>query len=430
MLHLTGYALTLDDLKGFRALGSKTPGHPEVGVTVGVEATTGPLGQGLSNAVGMAFAESHLAATFNKPNFPLFDHYTYVFCGDGCLQEGITSEACSLAGHLGLGKLILIYDDNHVSIDGDTELSFTENVLKRFDAYGWHTAAVVDGDHDLAGMLAAVEAAKKVTDKPSIISLRTTIGYGAKKQGTEGVHGSPLGPDEIKALKSKFGFDPNQSFAVDAKVYAALDRKAEGQKLVAEWDQLVAAYTKQYPKEGAELARRLGLGSSNGPQYPANWLSLLPSYKPTDKADSTRKLSQTVLNALAPTLTELVGGSADLTPSTFTDLKCSKDYQKNSQDGRYIRFGVREHAMMAFGNGVASHGGLVPYTSTFLNFLEYGFPSVRLAALSHHHQFFVMTHDSIGLGEDGPTHQPIEVVALCRATPNLITIRPADGNEV
>lgn len=430
MLHLTGYALTLDDLKAFRVLGSKTPGHPEYGHTVGVEATTGPLGQGLSNAVGLAWAESHLAATYNKPNFPVFDHYTYVFCGDGCLQEGITSEASSLAGHLGLGKLIVIYDDNHVSIDGDTDLSFTEDVLKRYEAYGWHTQRVEDGDHDLNGMLAAVHAAQKATHKPSIIALRTTIGYGAKKEGTEGVHGSPLG-DDLKTVKAKFGFDPAKTFAVDEKVYQALDRKAAGEKLAADWDALFAAYAKAYPKEAAEVSRRLGLGTADGqPQYPADWHKLLPAYKPTDKADSTRKLSQTVLNALAPTLTELVGGSADLTPSTFTDFKGSKDYQKNHPEGRYIRFGVREHAMMAIGNGIAAHGGCVPYTSTFLNFIEYGFPSVRLAALSHHHQFFVMTHDSIGLGEDGPTHQPIEAVALCRATPGLITMRPADGNEV
>jgi len=424
MLHLTGHKLSMDDLKQFRQLNSKTPGHPESHETDGIETTTGPLGQGFANAVGFAIAQSHMAANFNKPGFDLFDNYTYVFCGDGCLQEGISSEAASLAGHLGLGRLIVIYDDNKVSIDGFTDLSFTEDVPKRFESYGWHTITVKDGDSDLSGIQAAVEAAQKVTDKPTIISLKTTIGFGASKQGTEHVHGSPLGNEDIPKVKAKLGLDPAKSFNVDDSVHQLYNEvKARGGELENKWNAMFSEYKNKFPKEAGDLERRL-----KG-ELPDGWKDKLPAYTPNDKPVATRALSGACLNALAPIVTDLVGGSADLTPSNNTELKCSHDYQKSTPEGRYIRFGVREHAMFAIGNGLSAYGCIIPYTATFLNFLEYGFPSVRLAALSQIRQIFVMTHDSIGLGEDGPTHQPIEVAALCRATPNLDFVRPADGNE-
>jgi transketolase len=393
-------------------------------MTPGIEVSTGPLGQGISNAVGMALAQNHLAATFNKTDFPLFDNYTYVFCGDGCMQEGISSEACSLAGHLGLNKLIVMYDDNKITIDGETHLSFTEDVPKRFQAYGWNTITVQHGDTDLAGIEAAIREAKKSTDKPTLISIKTTIGFGSGKQGTEGVHGAALGAADIVTVKTKFGFDPKESFVVAKEVTEMYSKfKPRGEDLKKAWDALLHGYCEKYPKEGKELTRRMAR------ELPENWKSLLPKFNKDAKPIATRVLSGNVLNALAPTMSELIGGSADLTPSTKTDLKCSGDYQKKTPTGRYIRFGVREHAMAAMGNGIAAYGCLIPYTATFLNFIEYCFPSVRLSAISEVQQIYVMTHDSIGLGEDGPTHQPIEALTLCRSTPNVTVIRPCDVNE-
>lgn len=424
MLHLSGYKVSLDDLKSFRQLHSKTPGHPESFVTEGIEVTTGPLGQGIANAVGLAYCEAHMAGTYNKPGFNLFDHYTYVFCGDGCLQEGVSGEASSLAGHWGMGKLIVFYDDNKITIDGDTSLSFTEDVPMRYRAYGWHTITVEAADGDVDGIERAVELAKSVTDRPTLISMKLTIGYGSAKQGTHDCHGAPLGKEDTIAVKKKFGFDPAQHFQVKSEVSERYGRHvARGNKLVQDWTTLFSKYCQQFPADGAELGRRLA------GKMPQGWEKVLPRFTSKDKGDATRNLSGKCLNALAPIMPELVGGSADLTPSNKTAIKCMTSFQKDNHAGRYIRFGIREHGMAAIGNGIAAYGGFLPFTATFLNFLEYAFPAVRIAALSSHRQIFVMTHDSIGLGEDGPTHQPIEVVALCRSTPNIWTFRPAGGNE-
>eukprot|EP01114_Cavostelium_apophysatum_P017233 TRINITY_DN506_c0_g1_i2.p1 TRINITY_DN506_c0_g1~~TRINITY_DN506_c0_g1_i2.p1 ORF type:complete len:747 (-),score=191.64 TRINITY_DN506_c0_g1_i2:76-2112(-) len=427
LLHMAGYKdFTMDQLQRFRQVDSKTPGHPE-NILIkhgGIEVSTGPLGQGISNAVGLAIAESHMAATYNKPDFEIFNNYTYVFCGDGCLQEGVSSETGSLAGHLGLGKLIVFYDDNHITIDGETELSFTEDVLKRYEAYGWHTQFVKDGDHDIAAIAAALEAAQKVTDRPSMIKVRTTIGFGSAKQGTEGVHGSPLGAQEVANVKKKFGLPEDKLFYIPDEVKAEYDKlKAKGQATEEKWNALFKAYSAKYPAEAAEITRRLT------DKLPENWKSVLPTYKPEDPAKATRQFSQTVINALGKALPELMGGSADLNPSTLSYLECSKDYQKETPAGRNIRFGVREHGMAAVCNGLHAYGGFIPYCATFLNFIGYALGAVRLSALSHFGILYVMTHDSIGLGEDGPTHQPIETYMIIRATPNSLFIRPADGNE-
>lgn len=425
LLHLSGYDVSLDDLKSFRQMDSKCPGHPESFKTPGVEVSTGPLGQGIANAVGFAVAQEHLAAVYNKPSFPVADHFTYVICGDGCLQEGVASEAISLAGTMQLGRLIVLYDDNNIQIDGETDLAFTEDVAKRFEAMHWQVLRVEDGDHDVEGIEAAILAAKAETTKPTIIITHTTIGYSAAKQGTEAVHGAPLGAADIVSVKTKLGLDPNSSFAVADRVrevYGAIP--AAGASAEAQWDAMLSAYATQYPAEHAEYTRRM-----RG-DLPANWTSLLPKWSATDKADATRNTSGVVLNALAPTLVELMGGSADLTPSNKTWLKCSRDFAPTDRAGRYIRFGVREHAMAAIGNGLSAYGGFLPFTATFLNFIEYAFGAVRLSALSGHKQLYIMTHDSIGLGEDGPTHQPVEALNLLRATPNLLTFRPADANEV
>ncbi|KAK4510395.1 uncharacterized protein ATC70_004825 [Mucor velutinosus] len=429
VLHLLGYNVTMDDLKNFRQLGSKTPGHPERIDTEGVEVTTGPLGQGISNAVGLAAAEAQLAATYNKPGFEIFNNYTYVILGDGCLQEGVASEACSLAGHLKLGKLIAFYDDNHITIDGDTAVSFTEDVLKRFEAYDWHVQTVGNGDSDYASIEEAIKAAQKVTDKPSIIKVRTTIGYGSLMQGEEKVHGAPLSNDDIKQLKEKFGFNPEETFVVAQDVYDLYHKRAqEGAEYEEKWNQLFASYKEKYPKEAAEIERRF----SN--VLPTGWEKVLPRFTPSDPAVATRKLSEGVLSAIEAELPELLGGSADLTGSNLTRWKNAVDFQPASNglgdySGRYFRYGIREHAMFAMMNGMSAYGGIVPYGGTFLNFLTYGWGAARLAALGHMRVIFVMTHDSIGLGEDGPTHQPIETLALTRATPNMLTFRPADGNE-
>ncbi|GJJ73948.1 transketolase [Entomortierella parvispora] len=429
LLHLMGYPTTMDDLKSFRQLNSKTPGHPESHMTAGIEVTTGPLGQGFANAVGLAIGEAHMGATFNKPGFELFNNYTFMITGDGCLQEGVASEAASLAGHLQLGKLIALYDDNHITIDGDTEVSFTEDVVKRFESYGWHVLVVKDGNNDLAGIAQAIEEAKKVTDKPSLIKIFTTIGYGSLMAGTEKVHGSPLKADDIAQLKKNTGFNPEESFVVPQSTYDLYHAKAaKGTALNQEWDALLEKYSAQYPELASELKRRLNN------ELPEDWAKALPRFTPADKPTATRKLSESVLNKVADLLPELMIGSADLTGSNLTRWKTAVDFQPESSKignyaGRYLRYGVREHGMSAIMNGLDAYGGIIPAGATFLNFISYASGAVRLSALSGHRVIYIMTHDSIGLGEDGPTHQPIETMAMIRATPTLVDLRPADGNE-
>lgn len=429
MLHLMGYKLSMDDLKQFRQLDSITPGHPEAGHTDGIEVTTGPLGQGISNAVGLAIAQAHMGALYNKPGFELINNYTYAFTGDGCLMEGVASEACSLAGHLQLGNLIVIYDDNQITIDGDTAVAFTEDVQKRFEAYGWQVLHVADGDSDLEGIYNAIATAKEEKNKPTLIKMKTTIGFGSKLQGTHGVHGAPLKADDISALKTKFGFQPDQKFYVPQETYAAYAEVAKkGAELEAAWTKLLAAYGEKYPKEHAELTRRIS------GKLPEGWEKALPVYTPADAAQASRKLSEIVLGKLCPIMPELVGGSADLTGSNLTKVKGQTDFQPPSTNlgtyqGTYIRYGVREHGMGAIGNGLVAYGGIIPYVATFMNFVSYGVGALRLSALSHQQVIWVATHDSIGLGEDGPTHQPVETAAHLRAIPNLAFWRPADGNE-
>ncbi|KAM7196499.1 transketolase, partial [Naviculisporaceae sp. PSN 640] len=429
LLHLYNYAVSLDDLKAFRTVDSITPGHPEAHDTPGVEVTTGPLGQGISNAVGLAIAQAHTAATFNKPGFDLINNYTYCFLGDGCLQEGVSSEACSLAGHLQLGNLIAIWDDNHITIDGDTNVSFTEDVLKRYEAYGWHTLTVEDGDHNLDEIAAAIKKAQEVKDKPTLIKLKTTIGFGSKLQGTHGVHGAPLKADDIKQLKEAFGFNPEQSFVVPQEVYDICHKvAAQGAAQEEEWNKLFAKYAEQYKAEYEDLIRR-----QKG-DLPEGWEKNLPVYSPTDSAIASRKLSETVLTKIFNNIPELIGGSADLTGSNLTLVKGTIDFQPPSTGlgdykGRYIRYGVREHGMAAIANGLAAYGTVLPYISTFLNFTSYAAGAIRLSSLSQVRVIWVATHDSIGLGEDGPTHQPIETLAHFRALPNCMVWRPADGNE-
>ncbi|MDY6785124.1 MAG: transketolase [Cyanobacteriota bacterium] len=425
MLHLTGYDVSIEDLKQFRQWESKTPGHPENFMTDGIEVTTGPLGQGIANGVGLAIAEAHLAAKFNKSDSTLVDHYTYVILGDGCNMEGISGEACSLAGHLGLGKLIALYDDNHISIDGSTDIAFTEDVSKRFEAYGWHVLHVEDGNTDLDGIAKAIEEAKSVTDKPSMIKVTTTIGYGSpNKANTAGVHGAALGGDEVKATRDNLGWEhgpfdvPEDALKQFRK---AIDRGAQFEE---EWNKVWADYKGKYAKEAAEFERLLA------DKLPDGWEKALPTYTPADKAIATRKNSEMTLNALAPVLPELLGGSADLTHSNLTELKVSGNFQKGQYENRNLRFGVREHGMGAICNGIALHGsGLLPYGATFLIFTDYMRNAIRLSALAQAGVIWVMTHDSVGLGEDGPTHQPIEQIASLRAIPDLIVYRPADGNE-
>ncbi|KAH7149657.1 Transketolase, thiamine diphosphate binding domain-containing protein [Dactylonectria estremocensis] len=429
LLHLFGYDLSIDDLKGFRTVGSKTPGHPEAHDTPGIEVTTGPLGQGICNAVGLAIAQAHTAATFNKPGFDLVNNHTYCFLGDGCLMEGVSGEASSLAGHLQLGNLIAVWDDNQISIDGSTSVAFTEDVAKRYEAYGWHVVTVEDGDNDLAAIEAAIEEAKSVTDKPSLIKLKTTIGYGSLNQGTHGVHGSPLKADDIKQLKKKFGFNPDESFAVPQEVYDLYGKhSSDGAAAEEEWNQLLAKYGESHPAEHADLVRR-----QTG-DLPEGWEKALPVYTTSDPAIASRKLSETVLSKVEAVIPELVGGSADLTGSNLTRWKEAVDFQPESTGlgnyaGRYIRYGVREHAMGAIMNGLSAYGTILPYSGTFLNFVSYAAGAVRLSALSQVRNIWVATHDSIGLGEDGPTHQPIETLAHFRALPNCMVWRPADGNE-
>ncbi|XGB40756.1 MAG: transketolase [Nodosilinea sp. LVE1205-7] len=426
LLYLTGYdSVTLEDIKQFRQWGARTPGHPENFETPGVEVTTGPLGQGIANGVGLAMAEAHLAARFNKPDCTLVDHYTYVILGDGCNMEGVSGEACSLAGHLGLGKLIALYDDNHISIDGSTDISFTEDVAKRFEAYGWHVQHVENGNTDLAGIASAIAAAKAVTDRPSLIKVTTTIGYGSpNRQNTAGIHGAALGAEEIKATRANLGWNYGE-FEIPADALSHMRQAVErGASLQAEWEATLATYRTQYGVEAAEFERMLA------GQLPSGWADALPTYTPADKALATRKNSEITLNALAPVLPELIGGSADLTHSNLTELKISGSFQKGQYENRNLRFGVREHGMGAICNGIALHNsGLIPYCATFLVFADYMRAAIRLSALAQAGVIYVMTHDSIGLGEDGPTHQPVETIASLRAIPNLIVIRPADGTE-
>lgn len=374
-------------------------------------------------------AQAHTAAVFNKPGFDLVNNYTYCFLGDGCLMEGVSGEASSLAGHLQLGNLICIYDDNHISIDGDTKVAFTEDVVKRYEAYGWHVVIVEDGDNDLAAMDAAIRECQAVKDKPSMIKLRTTIGYGSLKEGTHGVHGSPLKADDIAQVKKKFGFNPDESFAVPQQVYDLYGKhSSEGAAAESEWNQLFAKYKESFPAEHADLARR-----QTG-DLPEGWEKSLPTYTPADPAVATRKLSETVLTKIEAAVPELFGGSADLTGSNLTRWKDAVDFQPKATSlgdysGRYVRYGVREHAMGAIMNGLSAYGTVLPYSGTFLNFVSYAAGAVRLSALSHFRNIWVATHDSIGLGEDGPTHQPIETLAHFRALPNCMVWRPADGNE-
>ncbi|MBD1932377.1 MULTISPECIES: transketolase [Cyanophyceae] len=426
LLYLAGYdSVTLEDIKEFRQWESRTPGHPENFMTPGVEVTTGPLGQGISNAVGLAIAEAHLAAKFNKPDSTIVDHYTYVILGDGCNMEGVSGEACSLAGHLGLGKLIALYDDNHISIDGSTDLAFTEDVGKRFEAYGWHVLTVEDGNTDLEAIHKAIEAAKAVTDKPSMIKVRTTIGYGSpNKANTAGVHGSALGGSEVTATREKLGWE-YEPFQVPEDALNHWRKAVErGAKYEEEWNKNFADYKAKYGAEAAQLEQMLSGKLAEG------WEKVLPTYTPEDKADSTRNQSGKCLNALADVVPGLLGGSADLAHSCMTLLKSSGDFQPGHYENRNIRFGVREHGMGAICNGIALHGsGLIPYGATFLVFADYMRAAIRISALSHAGAIWVMTHDSIQLGEDGPTHQPVETIASLRAIPQLTVIRPADGNE-
>lgn len=422
LLYLTGYELTMEDLQSFRQFGSRTPGHPERGHTAGVEATTGPLGQGFASAVGMAVAQAAMAARFDRPGFELFDHYVYAICSDGDLQEGIASEAASLAGHLRLGKLVFLYDDNHIQLDGPTSMAFSEDVLARFDAYGWHTQRVADGN-DVQAIEAAIQAAR-ADERPSLIAVRTHIGYGAPtKHDSQKAHGSPLGEDEVRGAKQAYGWDPDKHFYVPDEVLA-LYRQAvpAGEKLVAEWREKLARYAAAFPAEAAELERRLDC------RLPDGWDEGLPSY-PAGDGLATRKAGQEAINALAGRLPELFGGAADLSESNLTDVSGGGIFAADERTGRNIRFGVREHAMGAIANGIAQYGGFVPYAATFLTFSDYMRGAVRLAALQKLRVVYVWTHDSVGVGEDGPTHEPVEQVASLRAIPQLTVIRPGDANE-
>lgn len=439
LLHLTGYDLTLDDIKAFRVWESKAPGHPELGATPGVEVTTGPLGQGIGDAVGMAIAEAHLAAVYNRADAKIVDHYTYVIAGDGDLMEGISYEACSLAGHLQLGKLVVLYDDNLISLAGETRLSFTEDVVKRFESCGWHVQHVEDGN-DVEAIDRAVARAKEETRRPSIIAVRTVIGYGSPaKQGTASCHGSPLGGDEVAAARENLCFPAEPEFFVPDEVARHMrEAVARGKEQEAGWRSAFERYRKDCPEDAATFER------VQGGVLPPNWEEALPVFDADSKPVSTRKVSEAVLQALAPVIPELMGGSADLNPSTLTWLKGFGDFQAAgtetkdvqgavgggwSYKGRNVHFGVREHAMTAIASGMALHGGIIPFVGTFFVFSDYMRPSMRLAALMGARVVYVLTHDSIGVGEDGPTHQPIEHLMSLRAMPGLTVIRPSDATE-
>jgi transketolase len=427
LLYLTGYNVTLDDLKNFRQLHSKTAGHPEYGLIDGVEVTTGPLGQGFANGIGFAIAQRHIAARFNKPDFEIFNYRVFAICSDGDIMEGVSSEAASLAGHLGLGNIIYLYDDNHISIEGDTSITFNEDVAARFEAYGWHVQVVDDGN-DLAAITRAVANAIDEKQRPSLIKVRTHIAYGSpNKVDTAGAHGAPLGEDEVRLVKEFFGFDPNESFVVPGKVlefYRAAGEK--GMQQHNEWTVLFAGYKKKYPELALEYEQALR------DQLPAGWEDKLPVFRPADGKGgkmATRQASGKVLNSLAESIPALIGGSADLAPSTDTNMKSYAAFSAENPGGRNFHFGVREHAMGAVLNGMALTKGIIPFGATFLIFSDYMRPPIRLAAIMKIRPIFIYTHDSIGLGEDGTTHQPVEQLLCLRSIPNMTVIRPADANE-
>jgi transketolase len=424
LLHLTGYDLSLEDLMNFRQWGSKTPGHPEYGLTPGVEVTTGPLGQGLSNAVGMAMAERFLAARFNRPGYDIVDHYTYVIAGDGDLMEGVTHEAASLAGHLKLGRLICLYDDNHISIEGDTGLAFTEDRAARFSAYGWQVLHVEDGN-DTAALEAALEAALAVKDKPSLIMVRTQIGFGSpNKQGKPAAHGEPLGAEELKLTKEKLGWPQEPAFHIPEQALSHFRQAVEqGRSMNAKWQDLFDSYQKAFPKLSEEW-----LEWQSG-RLPQGWDRAIPVFPPGEEGMATRAASGEFLNAVSGSLPNLLGGSADLAPSNKTYIKGAGDFAAGYFQGRNLHFGVREHGMGSILNGLALHGGVIPYGATFLVFSDYMRPPIRLSAMMGLKVIYIFTHDSIGVGEDGPTHQPVEHLASLRVIPGLTVIRPADANE-
>jgi transketolase len=426
-LYLTGYNLTLDDIKQFRQLHSKTPGHPEYGLTPGIEVTTGPLGQGFANAVGFAIAQRHMAARFNKPGFELFNYHIYGICSDGDMMEGVASEAASIAGHLQLGKLIFLYDDNHISIEGNTNITFTEDVAQRFEAYGWHVQTLPDGN-DTAAIRDAIHYAQAETTRPSFIKIRTHIGYGSpNKSDTAGAHGSPLGAEEVRLVKKAFGFNPDESFIVPEKVLEFYRTAgAKGAALEKEWNGLLDNYKKQYPDLAAEYDAML-----RG-KLPDGWEKKIPAFRAADTKNgqmSTRIAAGKVQNAIAALFPHLLGGAADLSPSTETYMKDYSDFSAADPGGRNFHFGIREHSMGAIVNGMALTKGLIPFGATFLIFSEYMRPPIRLAAIMKIKPILIYTHDSIGLGEDGTTHQPIEQLASLRSIPNIVVIRPADANE-
>ena len=423
-LYLTGYDITLDDIKNFRQLHSKAAGHPEYGLVNGVDVTTGPLGQGFANGVGFAIAQKNLAGRYNKPGFNLFDYKIYAICSDGDMMEGVTAEAASLAGHLKLGNMIYFYDDNHISIEGDTGLAFNEDVAKRFEAYGWHVQTVDDGN-DLKALTEAVKNAEEETERPSLIKVRTHIAFGSpNKVDTAGSHGAPLGVEEVKLVKKNFGFDPEQSFVITDEVLTYYREKGnEGVELENKWNELYQSYKEAYP----ELWQQYDLERVG--KLPEGWTDKLPVFSPADGNVATRKASGKVLNAIAESLPTLVGGSADLSPSTDTNLEKYSSFTAEDRGGRNFHFGIREHAMGSALNGIALTKGMIPYGATFLVFSEYMRPPIRLAAIMKVRPIFIYTHDSIGLGEDGTTHQPVEQLISLRSIPNLMVIRPADANE-
>jgi len=422
LLHLTGYDLPLNELKNFRQLHSKTPGHPEARFTPGVETTTGPLGQGFATGVGMAMCEAFLAATFNDDTLKITDHYTYSIVSDGDLMEGISHEAASLAGHLKLGKLIYLYDSNQISIDGSTDLAFTDNTPKRFEAYGWHVQTIDGHDHD--AIRRAIIEARNVTDKPSLIECKTKIGFGSpNKEGSADSHGAPLGEDEIKLTKKNLGWNWQEPFYIPEEVKSKMNHRETGKKQKGEWIKKAEKFAGSRPGDYAKFERFQTGGAD------IDWESVLPEFEADSKGMATRKASGAVLQKLADAIPNLMGGSADLTGSNNTDLKNRPVFSADNYSGQNIHYGVREHAMAAALNGMALHRGVIPYGGTFLVFSDYNKPAIRIAALSHIPSIFVFTHDSIGLGEDGPTHQPVEHLAALRATPNVTIIRPADANE-
>ena len=424
ILHLTGYALTLDDLKQFRQWESRTPGHPEFGYTPGVETTTGPLGQGLGNSVGMAVAEAHLAATFNRDGHEIVDHHTWFICSDGDLMEGVSHEAASFAGHFKLGKLIGFYDDNHITIDGRTEITYTDDVAARFEAYGWHVLRVED-INDLEALDRAIEAAKAETERPTLVICRTIIGYGSPNRAdTPKAHGEPLGVEEVKLAKQQLGYPSLEPFYVPEEAVAEWRKAQErGERLQSEWEERRRAYARAFPAESADLDRRLA------GELPAGWDDLLPTFTKENGNVASRDASQIVINAIAPKIPALMGGSADLAASNKTMIKGESLFSADDYTSRNIPFGIREHGMGAIMNGMAVHGGVIPYGGTFLIFSDYMRPPIRLASLMHQRVIYVFTHDSIGLGEDGPTHQPVEQLAALRVIPGITVIRPADANE-